>query len=195
MREEPIEAVSNTEAGSGVRRLVFLVPVFVLVGVGFALGIGLTLNPKILPSALIDRPVPKFDLPPLFADYNLPGFGTRDLRGEVTVVNVFASWCVPCRGEHPYITRLAKEGNVRIFGLNYKDAPKDARRWLRKLGNPYTAIGSDRSGRVGIEWGVTGLPETFIIDKDGIIRFKHVGPVTPSVLSKTLLPVIERLKY
>lgn len=192
---EDTSVTAGAKPGPGLRRLVFLVPVIIFVGIGIALGVGLTLSPRILPSALIDRPVPKFILPPLAAGYPLPGFSTADLRGHVSVVNIFASWCIPCRAEHPFITRLAEEAKVRVYGLNYKDTEKDARAWLRRLGNPYTAIGADRSGRVGIEWGVTGLPETFIVDKDGVIRFKYVGIITAKVLTDSIFPIIERLRY
>jgi cytochrome c biogenesis protein CcmG/thiol:disulfide interchange protein DsbE len=136
-------------------------------------------DPSVLPSPLIDKPVPVFRLPSLMGG---PDLTQADFEGRVTVLNVFASWCLPCRAEHPALTALAGDGKARIIGLNYKDKPKDAKAWLKELGNPYARIGVDRNGRAGIEWGVYGVPETFIIDKAGRIRHKHVGPITPAQL-------------
>lgn len=176
-----------------MKRSIYLVPlaVFAILVVYFA--VGLTKDPKIIPSALINKPVPAFMLPPL-AGGGKPGFSTATFKGRVSVVNIFASWCLPCRAEHPFIERLAASGGAPVYGLNYKDKPKDALKWLADLGDPYTAIGSDLDGRAGIEWGVYGVPETFIIDKTATIRFKHVGPVTADVLDSQLLPLIRELK-
>ena len=136
-------------------------------------------DPSLLPSPLIDKPVPAFRVPSL---YGSPDLTQAEFKGRVTVLNVFASWCLPCRAEHPLLTALARDGKARITGLNYKDKPEDAKAWLKALGNPYARIGADRTGRAAIEWGVYGVPETFIIDKAGRIRHKHVGPITPDQL-------------
>ncbi len=175
------------------QRLLFLVPVavFGLMAVYFA--IGLSKDPKVLPSALIDQPAPQFELPPI-AGMDGSGFSTADLKGRVSVVNVFASWCVPCRAEHPVINRLAAMKVAPVYGLNYKDPAKNARRWLAELGNSYTAIGADENGRVGIDWGVYGVPETFITDADARIRHKHVGPLDDRKLETEILPIIRKLK-
>ncbi|MFQ5764510.1 MAG: DsbE family thiol:disulfide interchange protein [Rhodospirillales bacterium] len=178
------------------RRLLYILPlsVFLLMTAYFALG--LTKDPKIIPSALIDKPVPVFSLPPIAAGPGgtyRKGFSSADLRGRVSVVNVFASWCYPCRAEHPVIQRLAAMKVAPVYGLNYKDRPGDALRWLRNLGDPYTAIGADFSGRVGIDWGVYGVPETFIVGPEGRIRHKHTGPLDDRALEREILPVIRSL--
>ncbi len=172
--------------------LLSLVPValFGLVAVYF--GLGLQRDPGILPSALIDQPVPAFDLPAL--EDGKPGLASAGLAGQVTLVNVFASWCVPCRYEHPLLMRLAADQTVTVHGLNWKDKPADAIRWLEELGDPYARIGSDPSGRAGIDLGVYGVPETYVIDADGRIRYKQVGPMTPELLDGTILPLIESLR-
>lgn len=178
------------------RRLIYILPlsVFLLMAAYFALG--LTKDPKVIPSALIDKPVPEFSLPPIAAgpggNYG-KGFSSADLRGRVSVVNVFASWCFPCRIEHPVIERLAAMKIAPVYGLNYKDQPGDAYRWLQQFGDPYTAVGADVSGRVGIDWGVYGVPETFIIGPDGRIRHKHVGPLDDKALTRNILPIIREL--
>jgi cytochrome c biogenesis protein CcmG/thiol:disulfide interchange protein DsbE len=120
----------------------------------------------------------------------VPGFDTASLGGEVTVVNVFASWCVPCRAEHPLLEALKANTGVRLYGINQADAPENARAFLAELGNPYDAVGADRNRRVSIDWGVYGVPETFVVDANGIITFKHVGPLTPQSLERELLPAI-----
>ncbi|AEQ53279.1 cytochrome c-type biogenesis protein CcmG/DsbE, thiol:disulfide oxidoreductase [Pelagibacterium halotolerans B2] len=142
-----------------------------------------------VPSALIDKPVPQFDLASV-EGHTQPGFATADLAGNgVVVVNVFASWCVPCRAEHPFLMELADEP-VEIFGLNYDDPAENARAFLAELGNPYDRIRAGRDRRVGIEWGVYGVPETFVVDNEGIIRFKHVGPLDQESYENVLLPAI-----
>lgn len=143
-----------------------------------------------VPSALIDKPVPFFALPPL--DDRAPTFGSDDLNGQVTLVNVFASWCLPCRAEHPVLMRLARDG-IAVYGINIKDAPKDAKAFLDELGNPYRRLGTDRSGRVSIDWGVYGYPETFVVDRAGRIRYRHVGPIMPRDLDAVILPLVRRL--
>jgi cytochrome c biogenesis protein CcmG/thiol:disulfide interchange protein DsbE len=148
-------------------------------------------NTSTIPSALISQPVPQFSLPPVAPD--IPGgFSTADLTGRPALVNVFASWCVPCLAEHPVIADLAREG-LPVYGLNHKDAPEAARDWLKRQGNPYTAVGADTDGRASIEWGVTGVPETFVVDAAGVVRFKHVGPLTPDLVERKLRPVLDEV--
>lgn len=173
-------------------RPVFLIPLVVFAGVAVAFAVGLTMNPSAIPSVLIGKPVPSFDLPPVKG--RTLGLSDRDLSGEVSLVNVFASWCTECRVEHPLLMRLRANGPVPLHGLNYKDRPEDAAEWLDTLGDPYTRTGADISGRVAIEWGVYGVPETFVIDRDGRIAFKHIGAMTPKVFEEKILPVIQELK-
>ena len=144
-----------------------------------------------VPSALIGQPAPQTILPPLDGT-GLPGFDPAQFKGKVTLVNVWASWCVPCRQEHPVMMELTRQGKIEIFGLNYKDKPDNARSFLAELGNPYTALGVDGNGRAAIEWGVYGIPESFLIGKDGTIVWKHVGPFDPQNVATTLLPEIEK---
>jgi cytochrome c biogenesis protein CcmG, thiol:disulfide interchange protein DsbE len=174
------------------RRLGFLLPIAVFAIVAVGLGIGLTRSPQEIPSALIGKPVPAFALPPVQG--RTLGLSDADLKGEVSLVNVFASWCTACRYEHPLFMRLKEGGVVPIHGLNYKDRPEDAAKWLDDLGDPYTRTGADLDGRVGIEWGVYGVPETFVISKDGLIVHKHIGPVSAKDLEDTILPLIEGLR-
>ena len=143
-----------------------------------------------VPSAMIDKPVPVFDLPPIAGDG--PGFATKDLAGKVALINVFASWCPPCRAEHPMLMQLAKDG-VALYGINYKDKPEDALAFLNELGDPFKAIGADRTGRAAIDLGVYGYPETFVIDRTGRIRYRHVGPIMPDDLERTIRPMLDRL--
>jgi cytochrome c biogenesis protein CcmG, thiol:disulfide interchange protein DsbE len=153
-------------------------------------------DPSRLPSALLGKPVPDFTLPPvdgLNADTGaVGGFDTADLAtGEPTIVNVWASWCVPCHEEHPLLTALAKEPGVRLYGINYKDDPAAARRFLGRYGNPFARVGADRSGRVAIDWGVYGVPETYVISGDGKITYKYVGPLTEEAIRDKLLPLLK----
>jgi cytochrome c biogenesis protein CcmG/thiol:disulfide interchange protein DsbE len=157
-----------------------------------AFALGLRNDPSLVPSPLIGKPVPVFDLPPIKAQ--TLGLSSRDLRGQVSLVNVFASWCISCREEHPLLMRLAHSGTVPIYGLDYKDKPADGVRWLAAMGNPYTRTGSDPDGRVGIDWGVYGVPETFVVDRRGIITYKQIGPITPSILDRRIGPLIARLR-
>ena len=152
---------------------------------------GLGIDTMVLPSPLIDQPAPRFALPPLLDEET--GFSSGDLAGHVSLVNTFASWCAPCRSEHPVLNALAKSGRVPIFGIDYKDKPEAGRAWIAALGNPYTRIGAD-DGRVGIDWGVYGVPETFVVDRTGHIRYKHVGPLSQADLERTILPLIARLE-
>jgi len=156
------------------------------------LAAGLKLNPREIPSPLIGKPVPRFSLPPVQG--RTLGLASADLKGEVSIVNVFASWCVACRDEHPLFLQMKREGLVPIHGLNYKDRPADAAKWLDELGDPYTRTGADIDGRVSIDWGVYGVPETFVIDREGRIAYKHIGPVMPQLLEGTLRPLIARLR-
>lgn len=144
-----------------------------------------------IPSALIGEPAPRTELPPL-PGTDLPGLDSETFAGKVTLVNVFASWCVPCRDEHPMVMELKRDGRFAVTGLNYKDKPANALKFLTELGNPYTAIGIDENGRAGIDWGVYGVPETFLVGKDGRIAYKHVGPITPASLAQRLMPEIEK---
>jgi cytochrome c biogenesis protein CcmG/thiol:disulfide interchange protein DsbE len=174
-------------------RASYLLPVLIFAALAAALGFGLTLKPREIPSALIDKPVPDFALPPVQG--LTAGLSSGDLRaGAPSLVNVFASWCGPCRTEHPLLMDIAKSGIVALHGLNYKDKPDAAASFLRSLGDPYRRTGADRDGRVAIEWGVYGVPETFLIDGKGRIVFKHVGPLTQDVLDKTILPKLAELK-
>jgi cytochrome c biogenesis protein CcmG, thiol:disulfide interchange protein DsbE len=183
------------------RRLIMaLLPVLVFAGLAVLFAIGLTRDdPSKVPSVLIDKPAPQFELPPLEGltrqGVPVPGFATADLaQGHVTLVNIWASWCAPCREEHPHLMTLSEIDGVRLVGINYKDAPENARRFLGALGLPYSAVGVDRSGRTFVDWGAYGVPETFLVDGQGIIRYKYIGPITPKALDETLLPRIRELQ-
>ncbi len=173
-------------------RLRFFLPVVLFAGVALALAVGLSLDPRELPSTMIDKPAPEFDLPAVRGRSR--GLASSDLVGEVHLVNFFASWCAACRVEHPLLNRLTEDGVVAVFGVNYKDKPEDARRWLDQLGDPYVRSGADIPGRAGIDWGVYGLPETFIVDANGHIVYKHVGAIYPQDLENTILPIVESLR-
>ncbi len=147
-------------------------------------------TPNLIPSVLISKPAPTFDLPPLQAGER--GFKTADLRGKVTLVNFFASWCIPCREEHPFLPQVTQAG-IALVGINYKDRPEDAKAWLAELGNPYPVIAADAAGRTGIDFGVYGVPESYLIDKQGVIRFKQTGPLTPDIIKNQLIPLVEKL--
>jgi len=170
--------------------------VFVLPGVLFGLLIvgfyaGLRDHSDVLPSPLIDKPAPRFALPPL--EPGRGGFASADLRGHVSLVNAFASWCAPCREEHPALAALARSGRVPLYGIDYKDPPDAARAWIAALGDPYGRIGADDDGRVAIDWGVYGVPETFLVDRTGRIRYKHVGPLTEADIKSEILPLVAQL--
>ncbi|MBM3394696.1 MAG: DsbE family thiol:disulfide interchange protein [Betaproteobacteria bacterium] len=162
-----------------------------LVVVGF-LYKGLALNPREVPSPLIDKPAPAFSMARL--DDPAQRVTHEDLRGKVWILNVWASWCVACLQEHPLLVEYSRGGNVPIYGLNYKDQRELADAWLLKHGNPYTASLMDPDGKVGIDYGVYGVPETFVIDKQGVIRFKQIGPVDPGVLRDKITPLVQRLQ-
>lgn len=170
----------------------YLLPLLVFVLLAGFLAIGLKRDPREVPSPLIDKPAPAFSLPQLDApDQRV---AAKDLLGQVWLLNVWASWCVACRQEHPLLVELSKTGQVKMYGLNYKDKREDALGWLDKLGNPYVKSVSDTEGLVGIDFGVYGVPETFVIDKQGVIRYKQIGPVTPEALRDTLLPLVAKLE-
>jgi len=153
---------------------------------------GLSLDPKKLPSALLDKPVPSFNLPQL---HNASlSFTPADMKGKVWLLNVWASWCAACRSEHPLFMQLARQGDFPIYGLNYKDRPEDGKQWLRQLGDPYKVSVSDLAGNVGIDFGVYGVPETFLIDKEGVIRYKHVGPVSRTDWKQIIEPKMKELE-
>ncbi len=173
-------------------RLRFILPVVLFAGLAAALAVGLTRDPGELPSTMIDKPVPAFDLPAVRGRPR--GFASSDLVGEVRLVNFFASWCATCRIEHPLLNRLTEEGIVPVYGINYKDKPEDARAWLDRLVDPYVRSGADIPGRTGIDWGVYRLPETFIVDATGRIVYKHVGAINPEDLENIILPIIESLR-
>lgn len=183
--------VSGESAAKGPR-LGYLVPLLVFAALAVILGIGLTLDPRKVPSPLIGKPVPEFSLPPVKG--RTLGLASADLKGHVSLVNVFASWCIPCRQEHPLFVELKARGVVPIYGINYKDRPDDAARWLDELGDPYTRTGADLDGRVAIDWGVYGVPETFLVDREGRIAYKHIGPLTPRIMSEKIIPLIEQLR-
>lgn len=149
-------------------------------------------DPSRLPSPLVGKPAPEISLPPV-AEAIPGGFSTNDLKGRVTIVNVFASWCIPCLAEHPLITQLAEDG-VPVYGINHRDKANDAVNWLTRHGNPYIAVGFDYDARASLEWGVTGVPETFIIDANGTIAYKHAGPITPDVLKRKILPKLREVE-
>jgi cytochrome c biogenesis protein CcmG/thiol:disulfide interchange protein DsbE len=185
------------QAKPRTRRLIALVPLIAFLALAalfyFQLGSG---DPSKIPSALIGRPAPQTDLPPLPGltrdDKPVSGLISAEFKGVVSVVNVFASWCVPCRDEAPLLVQLAADKRFRIVGINYKDQADNARRFLGRYGNPYAAVGFDLSGRAGIEWGVYGVPETFIVGRDGRIVYKLIGPITAENIEKALKPEIEK---
>jgi len=171
----------------------FLLPLALFLGLVALFMVGLGRNPGEVPSPLINRAVPEFSLPRL--DDPAQQMSSRHLRsGEVVLVNVWASWCTACREEHPFLMELARTGEITLYGLNYKDDPTEARRVLARYGNPYAASAVDREGRVGIDWGVYGVPETFLVDGQGRIRFKQVGPLSRVVWEREIRPLVARLK-
>lgn len=188
----PIETDDLPPRGLTRRNLLAFAPVAGAAGLLGLLALGLGRDPSIIPSELIGRSVPDFELPPVPG--RTLGLSSAHLLGQVALVNVFASWCVPCRLEHPLFLQLARDKVVTIHGINYKDPPEDAAKWLDTLGDPYTRTGADRDGRVAIDWGVYGVPETFVVGADGIIAHKHVGPVTEQALSETILPLVSLLQ-
>jgi cytochrome c biogenesis protein CcmG, thiol:disulfide interchange protein DsbE len=173
--------------GSRFGRIVLLLsPLLVLVALVAVFALNIDRDPSLVRSVLIDKPAPDITLASV-EGLNLPGLDDTLLKGQVSLVNVFASWCVPCRAEHPYLMRLATEAEVQMLGINQKDAPENAEKFLAELGNPYDAVGGDDNGRVSIDWGVYGVPESFVVNAQGVITYKHVGPITadsyPEVLA------------
>lgn len=170
----------------------FLLPLVIFVIVAGFLWVGLSLNPREVPSPFINKPAPAFSLPELHNE-NV-AFANQQMQGQVWLLNVWASWCVACRAEHPLLVSYARSNAVPIYGLNYKDKPDDARQWLVELGNPYRASLMDVDGKVGIDYGVYGVPETFVIDKQGVIRHKVIGPVTPERMQNCVIPLVKLLQ-
>lgn len=175
------------------RLVLLLLPLVALVGLVAVFALNINRDPNYIPSVLIDKPAPEFTLPAI-EGLDRPGFDTAALKGEVTLVNVFASWCIPCRDEHPVLTKLKAETGIRLFGINQKDAPENARAFLEELGNPYDAAGADANGRVSIDWGVYGVPETFLLDKNGVIVLKIVGPLSDEGVETVLKPAIAKAR-
>lgn len=170
----------------------YLIPLAIFVGLAALLYLGLGMDPRRVPSPLIGKPAPAFSLPTLAAaDTRVT---PEDFSGRVWLLNVWASWCVACRAEHPLLNELASRDLLPMVGLNYKDKHDEAVQWLRQRGDPYSVVAVDADGRVGIDWGVYGVPETFIVDKRGVIRYKHIGPIDPKALREDILPMIERLQ-
>lgn len=188
--EQPAPAPTPQRRGF---RPLLLIPlaIFAVLAAIFLIRLETSGDLEAIPSALVGKPAPGFDLPALDG-VSVPGLKRADLDGPVTLVNVFASWCGPCRDEHPVLLGLAKDSRVRLVGINYKDIPENARRFLGELGNPYAAIGVDEKGRTGIDWGVYGVPETFVVDRKGIIRYKFIGPLSPEAYERVLKPEIEK---
>lgn len=168
-----------------------LIPLGVFLALVVLLGVGLKLDPRKVPSPLVGKAAPEFVLPQLHVPEQT--LSPEDLKGEVWLLNVWASWCVSCRAEHAVINVLADRG-ANVVGLNYKDDPVDAKRWLERLGNPYLASAVDRAGRVGIDWGVYGVPETFVIDRKGTVRYKHIGPLKLEDAEQIVLPLLQQLE-
>jgi cytochrome c biogenesis protein CcmG/thiol:disulfide interchange protein DsbE len=178
-----------------MKRLLTFAPLAVFAIIALFFLKGLTLNPHELPSVLIDRPVPEMALAPLPGRGADTGLATSDLRGRVSVVNIYGSWCIACVQEHPTLMEIRKAGAVPIHGIDWRDDPVQGALWLKKHGDPYARVGVDPApGRTAIDFGVTGAPESFIVDKAGTIRYKHIGPITPEIWAKTLLPIIRELE-
>ena len=169
----------------------FLAPLALFVVLLVFLGVGLNLKPREVPSPLINKPAPAFVLPRL--DDPAQTLSLKDMAGQVWIFNVWASWCTPCLDEHPLLVEFARTHATPVVGLNYKDGRKEAQTWLMRHGNPYKLVLSDSQGKVGIDYGVYGVPETYVIDKTGMVRFKHIGPLTPEVLRDSVEPLLKKL--
>lgn len=170
----------------------FLIPFFVFLILVVFLGVGLTLNPRDVPSPFIGKAAPEFSLPLLHQPEKT--FDSKTMRGKVWILNVWASWCVSCRAEHQVLNQLIQMKKINLVGLNYKNEPDEARAWLKQFGNPYLLSVIDFEGKVGIDWGVYAVPETFIIDQQGIVKFKHIGPVTHQLVKEKILPLLSSLE-
>lgn len=177
-----------------MRRLVFLLPILIVAALVAAFWRGLDPNrdPSALPSALVGKPAPAFDLPGLAE--GAPRLDLAAFKGKLVAVNFFASWCLPCRAEHPFLKQLTAEFGVPVIGIAWKDKPEAARAFLAELGDPYEATGADENGRTGIDFGITGVPETFLVDGNGVVRYRLAGPVTPDELKNALTPAIAEAK-
>jgi cytochrome c biogenesis protein CcmG/thiol:disulfide interchange protein DsbE len=189
--------VTEQAAKVGRRRLIVLIPLVLFLGLALLFVVRLSAgDPSRIPSALIGREAPQTELPPIEGlqrdGQPVPGLHAASFKGEVTVLNVWASWCVPCHDEAPLLVKLAGDKRIRVAGINYKDQPDNARRFLGRYGNPFAANGADSNGRASIEWGVYGVPETFVVGRDGRIAYKLIGPITPENLEAVLKPQIER---
>ena len=174
-----------------MKALKYIIPLAVFLGLAVFFAIGLTRDPRVVPSPFIDKPAPAFRLEQLHDASS--AFTPEAMKGKVWLLNVWASWCVSCRVEHPVLVEMQRKQVVPIVGLNYKDKREDAVAWLQKFGNPYELSAWDIDGRVGIDYGVYGAPETFLIDKQGVIRHKQIGPITPEALEKVIIPLIRKL--
>ena len=170
------------------RLFLALAPLVVLAALVWLFAANINRDPNYVPSVMLDKPAPQFAMDPI-EGVETPGFDTAALMGQVTLVNVFASWCIPCREEHPVLMKLSKTG-IPIYGINPRDAPENARAFLQNLGNPYTRIGTDPNNRVSIDWGVYGVPESFVVNAKGVITYKHTGPITEQTLADSVLPAI-----
>jgi len=176
-----------------MRIALIVAPLVALAALVAVFALSIDRDPGLVRSVLIDRPAPQFELAALDG-VDVPGFSTQSLKGGPTLVNVFASWCVPCRAEHPLLEALKAETGIRLFGINHNDPPDNARAFLAELGNPYDAIGVDQDRRVSIDWGVYGVPETFLVNAEGVIVYKHVGPMTPESIEREVLPAIAAMR-
>ncbi len=202
LEQDGATAEPEAEKKGGINLLILL-PLSIFVGMAglFAYQMKFGNNPNEVPSVLINKPAPSFDLPALDAKFGirrpddglLPGFKTADLKGKVSVVNVWASWCPTCRDEHPILLDMTKDKRFELVGLAYKDEPANSARFLRNHGNPFDSVGMDLSGRTGIDWGVYGAPETFIVDRTGTIRHKHIGALTPRSMVESFMPKLEQI--
>ncbi|HSA60767.1 MAG TPA: DsbE family thiol:disulfide interchange protein [Nitrospiraceae bacterium] len=170
----------------------FLLPLAIFVVLVGFLAAGLTLNPREVPSPLVGKPAPAFSLPQLHDQEKT--FSPADMTGQVWLLNVWASWCGGCKEEHPVLMRMAQAGDVPIYGMDYKDRREEALSWLRRYGNPYPLTAVDEAGRIGIDYGVYGVPETYVIDKQGVIRFKQIGPLDDEIVTKKILPLVKELQ-
>lgn len=167
----------------------YFVPLAAFAGLVAVFAYSLNRDPSVVPSVLIDKPAPSFTLPAVDG-LGRPGFDTADLRGHISVVNVFASWCIPCRQEAPMLEKLKTDTNVALYGINQKDSPENVKAFLDELGDPYTAVGADPNGRVSIDWGVYGVPETYVVNAKGIITYKYIGPMDENAVETALKPAI-----
>ena len=173
-------------------RYIFLAPLLLFVLIGGYFALGLKHDPSYIPSAIIDKPMPAFDLPAI-EGYE-QGFSSEDLAGKVALINFFGSWCVSCIVEHPMLMQIAQEEDIMLTGIDWKDKPGDGARWLARLGNPYAQIGDDQNGRTAIDFGITGAPETFVVDQQGRIRYRFQGPINEQIWEGEILPLIRQLQ-